>query len=87
MSRLSINAICFFGRDVKPFIDKIGPEEEEFVSCILPATLRRTNVITSDAWCAHFAYYPQREHLDSTPLLEAYRKLMRARFGSAAVPP
>jgi len=87
MSRLSINAICYFGRDAKPFVDKIGPEEEEFVSCVLPTTLHRTNMITSDAWCAHFSYYPQRDHLDRTPLLESYRKLMLARFGSQGLPP
>lgn len=86
MSRLSINAICYFGRDAKPFVDRIGPEEEEFVSCLLPTTLRRHNIITSDAWCAHFAYFTQRDHLDKTDLLDAYRALMQTRFGSAAAP-
>jgi hypothetical protein len=64
LTRLSINAICYFGKDVAPFADRIGPEEEEFVSCVLPTLLHKSNVITSDAWCAHFAYFPQREQLE-----------------------
>jgi hypothetical protein len=80
MNRLSINAICYFGRDVAPYVDKVGPEEEEFVSCVLPTIQRRINIITSDAWCAHFAFYPQREQLDGSGLLDAYRNLMLSRF-------
>jgi hypothetical protein len=89
MTRLSINAICYFGRDVAPYIDRIGPEEEEFVSCVLPTMLHKTNVITSDAWCAHFAFYPQREELDKSGLLEEYVRLLLARFtaGETAVSP
>lgn len=82
MARLSINAICYFGRDVAPYADRIGPEEEEFVSCVLPTLLHKSNIITSDAWCAHFAYYPQREQLDKSGVLDAYIRLMLARFAA-----
>jgi len=89
LARMSINAICYFGRDVAAYADRIGPEEEEFVSCVLPTLLRRPNLITSDAWCAHFAFFPQRPQLDKSEVLDAYARLMLARFatGEAAVSP
>jgi hypothetical protein len=80
MARLSINAICYFGKDVAPYVDRIGPEEEEFVSCVLPTLLHKSNLITSDAWCAHFAFYPQREQLDKSEVLDAYARLLLARM-------
>ena len=86
MNRLSINAICFFGKDVAPYADRIGPEEEEFVSCVLPTLLHKSNIITSDAWCAHFAFYPQREQLDKSGVLDAYNNLMLTRFATGEAP-
>ncbi len=87
MTRMSINAICYFGKDVAPYADRIGPEEEEFVSCVLPTLLHKSNLITSDAWCAHFSFFPQREQLDKSEVLEAYVRLLLTRFatGEAAV--
>lgn len=89
LGRLSINAICYFGRDVAPYVDRIGPEEEEVVSCVLPTLLHKTNLITSEAWCAHFAFFTQREELDKSGLLEAYAQLLLGRFkaGETAVSP
>ncbi|MGH9807800.1 MAG: hypothetical protein ACRD9W_11165 [Terriglobia bacterium] len=84
MARLPINAICYFGRDIAPYAERIGPEEEEFVSCVLPTLLQKTNVITSDAWCAHFAFHLQREQLDKSGVLDAYARLMLARFAGGA---
>lgn len=85
MARLSINAICYFGRDVAPYADRIGPEEEEFVSCVLPTLLHKSNIITTDAWCAHFAFFPQREQLDRSEVLDAYTRLLVARFAASQV--
>ncbi len=89
MTRMSINAICYFGKDIAPYADRVGPEEEEFVSCVLPTMLHKSNLITSDAWCAHFAFFPQREQLDKSGVLDEYARLALARFGArqAAVSP
>ena len=86
MARISINAICYFGKDVAPYADRIGPEEEEFVSCVVPTLLHKSNIITSDAWCAHFACYPQRPQLDKSSVLDVYARLMRARFAGRTEP-
>ena len=80
LARVSINCISWFGEDLTAiegrFPDHV--DEEEFASVILPMLLGVTNRITGQAICAHFAFYPQREHLDRTDLLEQYRALLPA---------
>ena len=51
--------------------------------CVLPTLLHKSNVITTDAWCAHFAFFPQREQLDRSEVLDAYTRLLVARFAAS----
>lgn len=79
LCRVSINCIAWFGADLEP-IGGVFPkvDEEEFASVTLPLLLNLTNRITGQAIAAHYAFFPQREHLDGTDLLEQYRALAPA---------
>ena len=65
MSRFSINAISWFGRDLSELaelkIDEI--DEEPFLTEEVPARLGRPNVVCSGALFGHYAYYTQRKYL------------------------
>ncbi|MBZ0151125.1 MAG: hypothetical protein K8J09_06295 [Planctomycetes bacterium] len=76
LSRVSINCISWFGVDLAPF-GGVFPvtDEEEYASVTLPLELGLVNRITGRAICAHFAFYPQREHLDGTDILARYAAL------------
>lgn len=67
--RVSVNAVSWIGNPGKADVD-----EEEWLSVGRPRELSKTNAILGKAVCAHFAFYPQREHLDATDILEEYRK-------------
>jgi hypothetical protein len=71
--RMSINGICWFGRDIKAA--PVQEDEEKFLSCDHPRGVSRTNVICGDAICVHFAFGPQRDHLDRLDILEKYKHL------------
>jgi hypothetical protein len=72
LNRFSINAICWFGRDMAAIGGEVAPSEEEDLSNIIPARLGRTNCFCTDTIAAHFAFYPQRNMVDRAGLLEEY---------------
>jgi hypothetical protein len=79
LSRISINCISWFGADLLSIGGEFpATDEEEFASVELPMRLGLVNRVSGEAICAHFAFYPQREHLDRTDLLERYRELAPA---------
>lgn len=71
--RVSINCIAWFGGMMKPF--KFSFEEEQILSVEIPKAICRANYIFSDPICVHYAFGPQREHLDTTDILEQYCEL------------
>lgn len=73
--RVSINAICWLGRQFAEFEGRVGAEEEQWLSVDKPSATGRTNLIYGGAICVHFAFYTQRAHLDDTDLLAAYEAL------------
>ena len=85
LARVSITCIAWFGADLRPMRGEFPPgvDEEEYASVTLPMLLGRTNRITGQAIAAHFAFHPQREHLDATDVLARYQELMPA----ATLPP
>jgi hypothetical protein len=85
MNRFSINAICFYGKDIQPYIAKLESDEEEFFSCMLPTYLHRMNVITANAWCCHYSFGPQHRHLSGTGILDQYKQIMLDRFAGADI--
>jgi len=70
--RVSINCICWFGRDFRIFNGTVGVEDEQILSCDVTRILSRFNAMCGDALVSHFAFGPQREHMDRTDILEKY---------------
>ena len=75
--RGTIGAICFFGRDLAAFGGDVTNDDEHFLMCVKPRELDRVNAFAPcragrDAFFAHYAYAPQKAHLDSTDILSRY---------------
>lgn len=74
-NRFSVNCFSWFGKKFKEFSGEVGIDEELFLSRDIPQSERKPNIICGKALMSHFAYYPQRDHLETTTLLDQYRKL------------
>lgn len=77
--RFSINAICWFGEDMKKVYNKLGGvvhSEEHNLTQVIPGQLNKYNAICGSAICSHFAFYTQRKHLDNTDILNQYESLL-----------
>ncbi len=72
MTRFSINAILWFGDEMKKFAGVVPGDDEEFLSCIYPTKQGLSNAWNGDAIVAHFAFFTQREELDRMGILEKY---------------
>ncbi len=80
MTRFSINAILWFGDEMKKFTGIVPGDDEEFMSCIYPTQQGMSNAWNGDAIVAHFAFFTQREQLDKWHILERYEKICRQDF-------
>ena len=76
MTRFSINAILWFGDEMKKFAGSVPGDDEEFMSCIYPTMHGMANAWNGDALVAHFAFFTQRETLDNECILEKYGKIV-----------
>lgn len=72
MTRFSINAILWFGSEMKKIKGEVPGDDEEFLSCIYPTSKGLSNCWNGDVIMAHFAFFPQRELLDQTGVLDLY---------------
>ena len=78
-SRFSINAICWFGTDMKTIYNNFGGivhDEEHDITVNKTQALNKFNVICGSALCSHFAFFTQRDYLDNTSILNEYQKLL-----------
>ncbi|MGM9767306.1 MAG: hypothetical protein ACI3Z0_02425 [Candidatus Cryptobacteroides sp.] len=75
MTRFSINAILWFGDEMKKFGGVVPGDDEEFMSCIYPTGQGLSNAWNGDAVVAHFAFFTQRQALDRMGILEKYGDL------------
>ena len=69
---VSINSICWRGVDFAAFQGRVGIDEEIWLTKAYPHYAQKVSVIYGGAVCAHFAFGPQRAHLDQTDLLARY---------------
>jgi hypothetical protein len=76
MNRFSINAILWFGSEMKKFGGIIPGDDEEWLSVIKPAELGAVNCINGDAIVAHFAFFTQRKRLDKLNILNRYGQFL-----------
>ena len=72
LTRFSINAILWFGYQMKEFEGVVTGDDEEFLSSVMPTRLRKSNCLFTDAIVCHFAFGPQRKYLDGMGILEKY---------------
>ncbi len=85
--RCSINFVCWFGEDLAALspdgLD--GPlgdgDDEQYLSCEAPQKLGKLNVICGTALTAHYSFFPQKAHMDSTDVLEQWALLSEMRSG------
>lgn len=73
--RVSINCISWLGETFSDFKGIVDKNEEVWLSCIKPKELKKPNVIIGNSTCSHFAFGPQREHMDKTNILDLYRNV------------
>lgn len=84
--RVSINAVCWFGKDLAAC--PVGEDEEQWLSVDRPRVLSRPNAACGAAVCVHFAFHPQREYIErETDLLERYARLAGCAPEEVSQPP
>ncbi len=71
-NRVAINCICWFGEDMADFDGEVGEKEEDWLSIYKPKELKRGLLISGNSLVAHYAYFPQRSHIDDTDVLSQY---------------
>jgi hypothetical protein len=72
--RVSINAVAWRGDAMASALPVVG-SEELYLSVTRPQKVMAPSVIIGSAVCVHFAFTPQRQHLDGTGLLARYEAL------------
>ena len=83
MTRFSINAILWFGDEMRKFDGVVPGDDEEFMSCIYPTKHGMSNAWNGDAIVAHFAFFTQREQLDKWHILERYGEVCCKNFANS----
>lgn len=73
--RCSINVICWTGSEFAKFDGVISPDEEYYLTTTKPSELKKPNMIIGDTFFVHWAFFTQRNFLDSTDLLDRYKSL------------
>ena len=73
-NRVSINFIFMLGQDIN-LISKIDKQDEYQISCKLPQSQDRTNLLIGDFLVSHYAYGCQQQLLDETDIMCKYQKL------------
>jgi hypothetical protein len=73
---VSINCISWFGKDFAEFNGIVDREDEHWLAHVKPKSCARPNLIVGDPICVHFAFYTQREYLETTDLLDIYETLV-----------
>lgn len=72
---VSINVICWKGSDFALFNGIVDPDEERWLTMHKTKELQMPNQIVGDSLFVHYAYYPQRPHVDRTDILQTYESV------------
>jgi len=78
--RVSINCISWLGEEFAKFNGIVGREEEQWLSSDKPKEISMPCCIYGDFVCVHYSFYTQKQHLDSTNILESYYKIKNIPF-------
>ena len=85
--RFGSNAFAWLGEDMSDAVNTmggVGVDEEHWLTQIWPLKTGRFNAICGSALCSHFAYAPQRKHLEEVGLLKRYAKIAENTFARKA---
>mgnify|MGYP003289453194 CR=1 FL=1 len=82
MTRFSINSVLWFGEMMQNIEGIVPGDDEEYMSCIYPTLLGKSNAWNGDAIVAHFAFFTQREQLDKQNILEQYGEILETEWTS-----
>jgi hypothetical protein len=74
--QISINNICWFGKDFAKFEGNVGIEDERWLSCVYPDQLGKFNCINGNALCVHYSFGPQLEYVKQSGILQEYKNLI-----------
>ena len=72
--RVSINCISWLGSNFASFGGAVGYDEELWLSVDKPRESQQMNFIFGGFVCVHYAFHPQRDHMDSTDILNLYKE-------------
>lgn len=75
LERFSIGCFAFLGSEFAEFAGQVGEDEEQWLSQVKPGAIGRANAICGESLVSHFAFYTQRDHLETTDILEQYRQI------------
>lgn len=74
--QFSVSNFCYFGSDFAAFAGELnGLEEEGWLTRIHTLEIGRSSVVCGTGLVSHFSFYPQREYLLTTGILDRYRDL------------
>jgi len=74
---VTINAISFFGSDMKNVVPTLNMHSDEFYLCHYgPSILNKNNIIVGNNICSHYAFFPQKNYLDTTDILQLYENII-----------
>lgn len=73
---VSINFVMWSGEDFAKFDGNVkSVDDEPWISMFYPLKFDLKNVVVGDTRAVHYAYWPQRNYLDTTDILSKYEKL------------
>lgn len=73
---VSINCIMWAGENFAEFNGNIKcVADEPWLAVFYPLQHNKQNVMLGNTRCVHYAFYPQREYLDKTDILEKYYEI------------
>jgi len=74
--RVSINCLAWLGSTFAEFNGNVDRDEEQWLSVDYPKSVNKMNIIFGNFVVVHYAFYPQRELVDKTDILNRYRNLI-----------
>lgn len=77
--QFSVSCFAYSGQDLIDHCDPPGYIEgmydEHFFSVEMPQKLNRPNIIVGTSLVSHYTFFPQREHIEGTHILDKYREV------------
>lgn len=75
--RISINCFAWWGEDMG--LLQVPEEDEHYLTKVATKQTGRLNAVCGGALVCHYAFGPQREWIDRTPLLDYYRNILEGK--------